>query len=144
MNSVFNGKAHKLSPFKNVWISSCPDDSGLSIGAALYLYNNILQKKKRYELKHNFLGPSYSSDKIKKDLIKYKVKFKYEKNITQIISQELANGKLIGWFQGKMEFGQRALGNRSILADPRNKNSKVKVKSVSYVLILILIKLFAS
>ena len=86
MNSVFNGKAHKLTPFNNVWISSCPDDSGLSIGAALYLYNNILQKKTRYELKHNFLGPNYSSDKIKKDLIKYKVKFKYEKNITKIVN----------------------------------------------------------
>jgi len=133
MNSVFNGKAHKLSSFKNIWISSCPDDSGLSIGAALYLYNNILQKKTRYELKHNFLGPNYSSDKIKKVLIKYKVKFKYEKNITQIISQELARGKLVGWFQGRMEFGQRALGNRSILADPRDKNSKVKVnQAVKY------------
>ena len=133
LNSVFNGKAHKLSPFKNVWISSCPDDSGLSIGAALYLYNNILQKKTRYELKHNFLGPNYSSDKIKKDLIKYKLKFKYEKNISQVASQELVNGKLVGWFQGGMEFGQRALGNRSILADPRNKNSKVRVnQAVKY------------
>ena len=84
MNSVFNGKAHKLSSFKNVWISSCPDDSGLSIGAALYLYNNILQKKTRYELKHNFLGPSYSSNKIKEDLIKYKVKFKYEKILVKL------------------------------------------------------------
>ena len=133
MNSVFNGKAHKLTPFNNVWISSCPADDGLSIGAALYLYNHILQKKARYELKHNFLGPSYSSNKIKEDLIKYKVKFKYEKNITQIISQELARGKLVGWFQGRMEFGQRALGNRSILADPRDKNSKVKVnQAVKY------------
>jgi len=133
MNSVFNGKVHKITPFNNVWISSCPDDSGLSIGAALYLYNNILQKKTRYELKHNFLGPNYSSDKIKEELIKYKVKFKYEKNITQIISQELAKGKLVGWFQGKMEFGQRALGNRSILADPRSKNSKIKVnQAVKY------------
>jgi len=133
MNSVFNGKAHKLSPFKNVWISSCPDDSGLSIGSALYLYNNILQKKTRYELKHNFLGPNYSSDKIKSDLIKYKVKFKYEKNITKIVSEELTNGKLVGWFQGRMEFGQRALGNRSILADPRDKNSKIKVnQAVKY------------
>ena len=94
MNSVFNGKAHKLSPFKNVWISSCPDDSGLSIGAALYLYNNILQKKTRYELKHNFLGPNYSSGEIKEDLIKYKVKFKYEKNITQVVSQELTGENL--------------------------------------------------
>ena len=132
MNSVFNGKAHKLTPFNNVWISSCPADDGLSIGAALYLYNNILQKKTRYELKHNFLGPNYSSDKIKKVLIKYKVKFKYEKNITQIISQELARGKLVGWFQGRMEFGPRALGARSIIGDPRSptmqKNLNLKVK----------------
>jgi carbamoyltransferase len=129
MNSVFNGKVHKLTPFNKVWISSCPDDSGLSIGAALYLYNNILKKKKRYELKHNFLGPGYSSNKIEEDLNKYKVKFRYEKNITEVISKELTNGKLVGWFQGQMEFGQRALGNRSILADPRKLDSKKKVNS---------------
>tara|TARA_Y100000031_G_scaffold18869_1_gene19183 strand:- start:433 stop:1269 length:837 start_codon:yes stop_codon:yes gene_type:complete len=133
MNSVFNGKAHKATLFNNVWVSSCPADDGLSIGAALYLYNNILKKKTRYELKHNFFGPSYSTNKIKEDLIKYKVKFKYEKNISQIVSKELAKGKLIGWFQGSMEFGQRALGNRSILADPRSKNSKTKVnQAVKY------------
>ena len=133
MNSVFNGKAHTLTPFKNVWVSSCPDDSGLSIGAALYLYNNILKKTKRYELKHNFLGPSYNTSSIKNDLNKYKVKFNYEKNISQIVSRELAKGKLIGWFQGRMEFGQRSLGNRSILADPRNKSSKDRVnQAVKY------------
>ena len=133
MNSVFNGKAHKVTPFNNVWVSSCPADDGLSIGAALFLYNNILKRKTRYELKHNFFGPSYSTNKIKEDLIKYKVKFKYEKNISQIVSKELAKGKLIGWFQGSMEFGQRALGNRSILADPRNKNLKTKVnQAVKY------------
>ena len=99
-----------------------------------FIYTIIFCKKKtRYELKHNFLGPNYSSDKIKKDLIKYKLKFKYEKNISQVASQELVNGKLVGWFQGGMEFGRRALGNRSILADPRNKNSKVRVnQAVKY------------
>jgi carbamoyltransferase len=133
MNSVFNGKIKKLSPFSKVWLSSCPDDSGLSIGAALYLYNNILGNKKRYELKHNFLGPSYKSDKIKEDLKKYKVNFAYKKNITDVVSQEIAEGKLIGWFQGKMEFGQRALGNRSILADPRKISSKARVnQAVKY------------
>ena len=87
MNSIFNGKAHKISPFNNVWLSSCPDDSGQSIGSALYLYNNILKKKNRYELKHNFLGPSYKSSEIKKDLLKYKVNFIYKKNISEIVSQ---------------------------------------------------------
>ena len=129
MNSVFNGKVKKFSPFNNVWLSSCPDDSGQSIGAALYLYNNILKKKNRYELKHNYLGPSYKSEEIKKDLIKYKINFTYKKNITQIVSKELANGKIVGWFQGQMELGQRALGNRSILADPRKVNSKIKVNN---------------
>ena len=129
MNSVFNGKAHKISQFDNVWLSSCPDDSGQSIGSALYLYNKILKKKNRYELKHNFLGPSFKSDEIKKDLVKYKINFIYKKNISEIVSQKLANGKLVGWFQGRMEFGQRALGNRSILADPRDLSSKNRVNS---------------
>jgi carbamoyltransferase len=129
MNSVFNGKVNKLTPFKNVWLSSCPDDSGQSIGAALYLYNNILKKRNRYELKHNYLGPSYQSNEIEQELKKYKIKFNYEKNITGTISKELANGKLVGWFQGNMEFGQRALGNRSILADPRKLNTKDRVNS---------------
>ena len=129
MNSVFNGKANKISPFKNIWLSSCPDDSGQSIGAALYLYNNILNKKNRYELKHNNFGPSYTAAEIKNDLIKYKVKFKYENNITKKISYELANGKIVGWFQNKMEFGQRALGNRSILAAPRKANIKDRVNN---------------
>jgi carbamoyltransferase len=129
MNSVFNGKANKISPFRNVWLSSCPDDSGQSIGAALYLYNNILKKKNRYELKHNYFGPSYTSAEIKNDLIKYKVKFKHESDIAKKISGELANGKIVGWFQNKMEFGQRALGNRSILADPRRADAKNRVNN---------------
>ena len=129
MNSVFNGKVDKLTPFNKVWLSSCPDDSGQSIGAALYLYNNILKHKKRYEMKHNFLGPSFKSEKIKADLIKYKVKFSYRKDVAKIISKELADGKLVGWFQGQMEFGQRALGNRSILADPRKISSKERVNN---------------
>ena len=133
MNSVFNGKVDKLTPFNKVWLSSCPDDSGQSIGAALYLYNNILKHKKRYEMKHNFLGPSFKSEKIKEDLIKYKVKFNYIKDVAKVVSEELAEGKLVGWFQGQMEFGQRALGNRSILADPRKKSSKERVnKAVKY------------
>ena len=89
----------------------------------------ILKKENRYELKHNYLGPGYKSEEIKKDLIKYKINFTHKKNITQIVSKELANGKIVGWFQGQMEFGQRALGNRSILADPRKTNSKIRVNS---------------
>lgn len=129
MNSVLNGKIRDNTPFKNVWLSSCPDDSGQSIGSALYLYNNILKNKKRYELKHNFLGPSYKNDEIKKVLNKFKINYIYDKNISKTISNHIAEGKLIGWFQDAMEFGQRSLGNRSIIADPRHNISKEKVNS---------------
>ena len=133
MNSLFNGKAEKLSKFDNAWISSCPDDSGLSIGAALYLYNNILGNKKRYILKHNYFGHEFSDKQVLEDLKKYKLKFVYSKNTANLISKELQKGKLIGWFQGSMEFGQRSLGNRSILADPRNSKTKDFVnKAVKY------------
>ena len=129
MNSVFNGKISNKSSFKNIFISSCPDDSGLSIGAALALYNVILKKKKRYLQKHNFYGPKYSNDQVIKTLDNLKIKYTKSNKVEQLIAKELSNGKLVGWFQDKMEFGQRALGNRSILADPRNTKMKDKINS---------------
>ena len=124
MNSVFNGKILKNSNFKSLFISSTPDDSGLSIGAGLALYNHILGKKKRYVQTHNYYGPEFSNQSIKKILDDLKINYLYSGNIEKFAAKELSNGKLIAWFQGRMEFGQRALGNRSILADPRNKNMK--------------------
>lgn len=124
MNSVFNGKILENSSFKNLFISSAPDDSGLSIGAGLALYNHILGKKKRFVQTHNYYGPEFSNQRIKKILDELKIKYLYSKNIEKYAANALSNGKLIAWFQGRMEFGQRALGNRSILADPRNKNMK--------------------
>lgn len=131
MNSVFNGKIIKKTKFKNLFVSSCPDDSGLSIGSALYVYNHILNKKKRYEQNHNYYGPSYSNNEIKKILDTYKIKYSYnKKNLCNIIAKSIKDGKIIGWFQGKMEFGQRALGNRSILADPRILKNKDKINKI--------------
>jgi len=129
MNSVYNGKILDETNFKNVFISSCPDDSGLSIGSALYLYNHILGKKKRNVQRHNFYGPQFSNDDIKQTLDKSGINYTYVKDIDDFTCKELVDGKLIGWFQGKMEFGQRALGHRSILADPRNPNMKDKINS---------------
>ncbi len=127
MNSVFNGKILKLTKFKQIFISSCPDDSGTSIGAALYVYNHILGKTKRYEQIHNYYGPSYSNDEIKETLDKYKIPYEYVEDIEKQTANFISQGKIIGWFQGKMEFGQRALGNRSILADPRDPKMRDKV-----------------
>jgi len=124
MNSVFNGKITKNTNFKNVWLGSCPDDSGLSIGAGLYLYNNILNKKNRYVMKHNYFGPDFKDSEILKVLKKFKLKITKSKNIYKETASLISQKKIIGWFQGKMEFGQRALGHRSILADARFHESK--------------------
>ena len=133
MNSVFNGKIKNLTKFKNVFISDSPDDSGLSIGAALYLYHDIKNKNKRMNNVHNYHGPSYSNDSIKEILDKYCISYNRVDNIEKETAKLLSEGNLIAWFQDKMEFGQRALGNRSILADPRNEHTKDHVnKSIKY------------
>ncbi len=129
MNSVFNGKITEKTPFKNVFVSPCPDDSGTSIGAAYYLYNHLLGRKERNEMVHNYLGPAYTNEAIKEVLDKYKIKYSTAKDIETFTAKKLSEGKIVGWFQGKMEFGQRALGNRSILADPRDAGMKDKVNA---------------
>lgn len=127
MNCVFNGLLDKSNLYKNNYIPAYPDDLGVSIGAA-YLANfrsNKNKKRKIFHEKHNFFGPSFSSNEIKNEILKSKLKYiKSGKNLTNITAQYLSEGKLVGWFQGNMEFSHRALGNRSILADPRNSKMK--------------------
>lgn len=133
MNSVFNGKILEKTKFKKVFISSCPDDSGTSLGAALYVYNHILGHKQREEQVHNYYGPKFSDPEIKETLDKYKIRYTYIEDIEKYTAKLIFEGKIVGWFQGRMEFGQRALGNRSILADPRDPKMKDKVnKAVKY------------
>ena len=126
MNSVLNGIIDKNRLYKNVHISFAPDDSGLAIGAALNAYNT--HNKNKFSQKNfsdnTFFGPEYKSDEIKKILRRYKVSFSEEKNIEKVAANLLYNNKLLGWFQGKMEFGPRALGNRSILSNPCYKENK--------------------
>ncbi|MFZ3043650.1 MAG: carbamoyltransferase C-terminal domain-containing protein [Minisyncoccia bacterium] len=133
MNSVFNGKILKLSPFKNVFISSCPDDSGIAIGAAAYVHHDILKLPRMKPQEHNYWGPEYSDTEIKDAISKYKLTATHVPDIEKHTASLLSGGKIVGWFQGKMEFGQRALGNRSILADPRREKMKDLVnRSVKY------------
>lgn len=128
MNSVLNGKITDLTPFENVFISSCPDDSGNCFGAAYYLYHQIFDNKRTLSpMTHNYFGPSYTDEEIEKILKTFKVPCQKVKDVAQVAAKRLAEGEIIGWFQGKMEFGQRALGNRSILADPRKQSTKDKV-----------------
>lgn len=130
MNSVFNGKIRELTPFKNVFISSCPDDSGISIGAAAYVHHDILGLPRMKPQEHNYDGPEFSDAEIKEAIDKYKLKAKRVTDIEKYTASLLEEGKIIGWFQGRMEFGQRALGNRSILADPRRADMKDLVNRI--------------
>ena len=131
MNCVMNGKLDKLKLYKDSHISFAPDDSGVSIGAGLLTYYKKTNKvRKVYEIKANYFGPEFSTNEIKKIISSYKLKYSYKENIEYISAKLLAEGKIIGWFQGKMEFGHRALGNRSILGDPRDYKNKDKINKM--------------
>jgi carbamoyltransferase len=134
LNSVINGKILEKTPFKNIWIQPAASDSGNSIGCALYAYNCILNNKRDYVIDNLYLGPEYSDIEIKKILDKKKIP--YEKIETGKLIKKTASliheNKIVALFQGRMEYGPRALGNRSILASPLTPemkdiiNSKVK------------------
>ena len=133
LNCVANGKITSKTRFKNVFIPPVPDDSGAGLGAAYFVSNNILKTKKNFIMKHNYFGPNYSNKYIEKKLKKYLIKFTFYKNISKQAVQSIIEGKIIGWFQGELEFGDRALGNRSILADPRRVDIKDKInKKIKY------------
>ncbi len=130
MNSVYNGKITNLTPFKNIYVSHSPSDLGNSIGAALYVAHCIHKQKRDYSHNTSYLGPSYNNNEIKNTLNRRKISYvKFEKP-EQEIAKLIADGNAVAFFNGKMEFGERALGNRSILADPRNKNMKDKINSM--------------
>ena len=123
LNSVYNGKILRNTHFKNVWIQPNATDGGTSMGVALYIYNTILDKKRTYELTNAFLGPEYKTNEIKRFLDKNKIKystFKSNKELVRETARLINKDKVIGWFQGRMEWGPRALGSRSILSNATN------------------------
>ncbi|MBW2984870.1 carbamoyltransferase [Candidatus Woesearchaeota archaeon] len=135
LNSVANGKILSNTQFKNIWIQPASGDGGTSIGVVSYIYHTILGCKRNYQLKDAYLGPGFSTKEIKKFLDKNKIgysKFKNDKDIIKTTAKLVHENHVVGWFQGGMEWGPRALGSRSILANPCNPkaqdllNAKVK------------------
>jgi len=127
LNSCFNGKVLKKTPFKRVWIQPDPGDGGTSLGVAFYVYNAILKNKRNYVLNDIYLGQKFSKKEIKQFLDKNKIKyseFKDENELIKKTAELIYNNNVVGWFQGRFEWGPRALGNRSILANPTNKKMK--------------------
>ena len=129
LNSA-NGKVLENSNFKKIFIPPVPDDSGVSLGAAQYVYNKIYNGNKKYVMKNNYLGPKYTEERILKTLKTCKLNFKNIVNVEEHAAKNIVEGKIIGWFQGSLEFGDRALGNRSIIADPRDKIMKDKLNKL--------------
>ena len=138
LNCVANGKILKNKTFENIWIQPAAGDAGGSLGAALaFWYKELKHPRKiqnKDQMKGSYLGPSFSDYEIEKKLKSLKGKFKKLSvdNLIETVAKELSKGKTVGWFQGRMEFGPRALGGRSIIADPRSekmqKELNLKVK----------------
>ena len=125
LNSVYNGKILRNSPFKRVWIQPNATDGGSSIGVASYVYHVIYGKERSYEQKTAYLGVGYDSKEVKAYLDKKNVKyteFKNKKELVHKTAKLLHENNVIGWFQGRMEWGPRALGSRSILSNAGNRD----------------------
>ena len=127
LNSVYNGKILKNTPFKKIWIQPNSSDGGTSMGAAFYVYHSILNNPRKEVMSTAYLGPEFSNTQIQNFLdsssIKY-CKFTSRKALLKEISGLIHNDKVIGWFQGRMEWGPRALGARSILSNASNPKMK--------------------
>jgi carbamoyltransferase len=127
LNSVANGKILRNTKFKNIWIQPDPGDGGTSIGVLLYIYNVILDKERNYHMNHAYLGPKFSDEEIELFLKMNKINygsFKSENELVKKTAELIFQNQVIGWFQGAMEWGPRALGSRSILSNPCNPNMK--------------------
>ena len=127
LNSVSNGKLLKNSPFKQIWIQPNATDGGTSIGAASYVYHTLLGNSRNFVMEHASLGPSFTREEIKKFLDENKIVYSEYDDDTKMIegvADLLYQNNVIGWFQGRMEWGPRALGNRSILSNACNPEMK--------------------
>lgn len=133
-NSVANGKIHGRSPFKNSYIQSASGDAGGAIGAAFALWFEKGGRVRDCEMDHAYLGPSFDAAIVEKVLANARheiqvqdcrvTRLSDEGELCRQVASAIADGKVIGWFQGRMEWGPRALGNRSILGDPRRADMK--------------------
>jgi len=128
LNCVANGKIAREAGFKNVWIQPAAGDDGIAIGCAYYGHIAIQKKPRPARVRHAYYGRDYSDDEIRdaadRSLIRLATRTQRSGDIARDTAKVLADGKIVGWFQGRSEFGPRALGNRSIIADPRTPEMK--------------------
>jgi carbamoyltransferase len=128
LNCVANGRLARESGFENVWIQPAAGDDGIAIGCAYYGYLEILKQRRSFVMEHSYVGKRYTDreaeDATSKFLIRSQITSRRSEDICRDTAKLLAEQQVIGWFQGGSEFGPRALGNRSLLADPRKAEMK--------------------
>ena len=132
LNSVANYKVLREGPFENLYIHPAPGDDGGSVGAAYWAYNQLLDQPRGPALEHAYLGSGYSDDEIRAFLEKYDIPYTYyedDEEFYEFCANALVDGKVCGWFRGRFEWGPRALGSRSIIADPRKPEMKEKLNA---------------
>jgi len=128
LNCVANGRLAREAGYENIWIQPAAGDDGIAIGCAYYAHLAIQKKPRSYVIKHAYFGKDYKDDDVRaatdKRLVRLETIKTSSADICRDTAQVLADGKVVGWFQGRSEFGPRALGNRSIIADPRKAEMK--------------------
>lgn len=125
-NSVMNGKILLNTPFRQVFVQAAAGDSGTALGVCYQIYNDILKQERGYVMEGAYTGPEFSDDEIRAELDRSGLAYETydDREVTRRAAKDIAEGAVLGWFQGRMEFGPRALGNRSIVVDPRRLEMK--------------------
>jgi len=126
LNSAFNGKVLPQTDFDDIYIHPAAGDAGTSLGVCYYIYHQLLGQPRAYVMDHAYTGPRYANGHIEQVLKAYNLAYSThdDEELTHLGAQIVADGNVLGWFQGRMEWGPRALGNRSIIADPRRDDMK--------------------
>jgi carbamoyltransferase len=125
-NSVMNGKILLNTNFRRLFVQPAAGDSGTAVGVCYQIYNGLLDRPRSFVMEGAYTGPGFSDEEVRAELEKSGLKYEtyQERETTRRAAQDIADGVVMGWFQGRMEFGPRALGNRSIVVDPRRAEMK--------------------
>ena len=130
LNCVLNGRLRDQRIFRDVWVQPAAGDAGTALGAALWIDWMENGRRREYRMDHAFLGPEYSPAEIERFLLRSKLPFRPLDDVADEVSRLLAEDKVVGWFQGRMEFGPRALGGRSILASPLSASMQQRLNEI--------------
>ena len=133
LNCVANARILRDTDYRNVWVPPCASDTGAPLGSAMWHYHQTLDRPRAFEMTHPFYGTAYDDAAIAAALKQGGLSFRRmsEGELLAEVARQLAEGRIIGWFQGRFEMGPRALGNRSILADPRDERIKDELNAAS-------------